>query len=133
MKYTIREMTKSGAVVDFADGSWANVPMLDTDIRADFELRVSQYAPVLPASNPSWAVAGLEGSVVTKTQGEEGSGIEPESAVEEVNPLEAEWLDRRIQAYGPVATQIEFITENGLAAWQEEVAAIKKNFPITEE
>ena len=52
----------------------------------------------------------------------------PESTEEETaNPA---WLDARIAAYGTLASQIEFITEKGLAAWQEEVAAIKLANPI---
>tara|TARA_Y100000310_G_scaffold52110_2_gene47943 strand:+ start:202 stop:729 length:528 start_codon:yes stop_codon:yes gene_type:complete len=35
----------------------------------------------------------------------------------------------RVDAYGPVNSQIEFITENGLDAWQAKVAEIKARFP----
>ena len=35
----------------------------------------------------------------------------------------------RVDAYGPVNNQIEFITENGLEAWQTKVAGIKTQFP----
>jgi hypothetical protein len=36
--------------------------------------------------------------------------------------------DRR-EAYGSLESQIEFITENGLEAWQSKVAEIKTQFP----
>ena len=39
----------------------------------------------------------------------------------------------RVGAYGDVATQIEFITEQGLEAWQEEVEMIKQSIPKTQE
>lgn len=35
----------------------------------------------------------------------------------------------RIQEYGPLVDQIEFITENGLEAWQARVAGIKNLYP----
>jgi hypothetical protein len=37
--------------------------------------------------------------------------------------------DKRIAEYGSVAEQIEFITENGLDAWQSKVAEIKAKYP----
>ena len=39
------------------------------------------------------------------------------------------WLAARIKAYGPVDAQIEYITENGLEAWQTHVASIKTANP----
>ena len=44
---------------------------------------------------------------------------------------EMEWQDSRAKAYGPPEEQIEYITENGLEAWQEHVAEIKLKFPKT--
>ena len=43
----------------------------------------------------------------------------------------AQYLKDRILAYGFIDQQIEFITENGLVAWQEKVAAIKEKYPKT--
>lgn len=40
-----------------------------------------------------------------------------------------EILEKRQQAYGSVEKQIEFITENGLEAWQDKVAEIKAQYP----
>ena len=36
--------------------------------------------------------------------------------------MNPDWLQARLDAYGPVDSQIEYITENGLAAWQAHVA-----------
>ena len=41
------------------------------------------------------------------------------------------WLEGRIDEYGANAHQIEFITENGLEAWQAKVAEIKAKYPKT--
>jgi len=39
------------------------------------------------------------------------------------------WLEGRQSEYGRPVTQIEFITENGLEAWQAKVAEIKGRWP----
>lgn len=61
--------------------------------------------------------------------------------IEEVNRRQVEWLsgangralqqmiNNRKKEYGSIENQIEFITENGLAAWQAKVAQIKLNNP----
>jgi len=38
-------------------------------------------------------------------------------------------VQMRIKEYGSIAEQIEFITENGLDAWQSKVQAIKNKYP----
>ena len=45
--------------------------------------------------------------------------------------VEKTWLENRIAAYGESPTQIEFITEHGLEAWQAKVAEIKAKYPKT--
>jgi len=42
---------------------------------------------------------------------------------------EKSWLDNRMESYGAPDVQIEFITENGLEAWQSKVAEIKAKYP----
>lgn len=39
------------------------------------------------------------------------------------------YADKRINEYGSIAKQIEFITENGLDAWQTKVQQIKTKYP----
>lgn len=39
------------------------------------------------------------------------------------------WYDNRLAAYGDHYHQIEFITENGLEAWQTKVSDIKAKYP----
>jgi hypothetical protein len=38
-------------------------------------------------------------------------------------------VQRRIKEYGSIAEQIEYITENGLDAWQSKVNSIKLKYP----
>jgi hypothetical protein len=40
-----------------------------------------------------------------------------------------DYKEARLQAYGDAVTQIEYITENGLEAWQTRVAEIKAEYP----
>jgi len=44
---------------------------------------------------------------------------------------DATWLEARVQEYGSLDKQVEYITENGLDAWQTKVAGIKAAFPKT--
>ena len=39
------------------------------------------------------------------------------------------YADKRIKEYGSIAEQIEYITENGLDAWQSKVNSIKLKYP----
>ena len=55
--------------------------------------------------------------------------------VEEIPPPESEpeapeptFLDKRMMEYGTAEEQLEFITENGLAAWQSKVSEIKTKY-----
>ena len=43
--------------------------------------------------------------------------------------VELTWKEKRVLAYGPVAGQIEFITENGLTPWQQRGEEIKQQYP----
>ena len=38
-------------------------------------------------------------------------------------------ISKRIKEYGSIAQQIEYITENGLDAWQSKVNSIKAKYP----
>jgi len=51
-----------------------------------------------------------------------------ESQANEVESNQAQ-LQNRINEYGSIAEQIEYITENGLDAWQTKVAGIKSKYP----
>ena len=38
-------------------------------------------------------------------------------------------ISKRIKEYGSIAEQIEYITENGIEAWQSKVNSIKTKYP----
>ena len=128
MKFTIREINNGIATVDFEDGAWAEVPMNADDTEEDFRRNAAQFATKKFVA-PDWATpeASLDGATVEReTPPEE---FNPSAPMTEEEQITAQWYELRVQAYGSTASQIEFITENGLEAWQEEVALIKKNFP----
>lgn len=56
------------------------------------------------------------------------SKLEP-TEEEEPEPYEPTYMDFRLQEYGSPMEQLEFITENGLEAWQQKVAEIKNKYP----
>jgi hypothetical protein len=62
----------------------------------------------------------------------------PKPTLEQLDAFEAQakiiesnqaQVNKRITEYGSVAKQIEYITENGLDAWQSKVAEIKLKYP----
>ena len=48
---------------------------------------------------------------------------------EELPPYVPTYKDKRWEEYGKAEEQLEFITENGLEAWQSKVASIKAKYP----
>ena len=62
----------------------------------------------------------------------------PKPTMAQLNALEAQakivennqaQVQKRIKEYGSIAEQIEYITENGLDAWQSKVNSIKAKYP----
>tara|TARA_R110002012_G_scaffold315388_1_gene529159 strand:+ start:264 stop:659 length:396 start_codon:yes stop_codon:yes gene_type:complete len=129
MKYTIREINNGVATVDFEDGAWAEVPMLSDDTEESFNSKVSTFATKTYVA-PSWSLseASIDGAIVER-EAVEASGYSVPIIDDEVDISSIEWLRNREQAYGPVSSQIEFIVENGLDAWIEEVKQIKADNP----
>ena len=50
----------------------------------------------------------------------------------EPEPYVETYADKRLKEYGSAHEQIEFITENGLDAWQTKVSEIKTKYPKPE-
>lgn len=125
MDYEIKNLVAGNARVEFSDGAWADVPMLDTDTEATFEQRVASYATKTVGNPPAWANVGDKGTVTPATL---ASAVGVYDGVADTDP---DWLAGRKLEYGPVDSQIEYITENGIEAWQTEVARIKAKYPQT--
>ena len=121
MKYTIREINDGIATIDYADGAWATIPMTSSQTEAQFDDLANNFATKTGVKS-SWAVV----------DGAERTAAAAPQVVDTVEPDERPtWLAAREDAYGNTKSQLEYITENGLEAWQEYVAAIKLANPIT--
>jgi len=121
-QYTVEKIEDGIATLRYADNSWAEIVLSSDMTQEDLDDQAWEFRPKTGVA-PSFVSAG---SISTASQ-------KPEPIVEDVEDVEQitnpEWLQNRIDAYGDVASQIEYITENGLAAWQAHVAEIKAQYP----
>ena len=118
--YTVETIHDDGNVdVRFSDGSWARIKTHESMNQEDFDAMVWSYKPQISTTAPSFLSVGKIGTASP-------SPSDLTNFEEIVNP---EWLDNRLDAYGLVNAQLEYITENGLEAWQTHVAEIKTMYP----
>ena len=118
-QYTVEKIEDGIATLRYADNSWAEIVLSADMTQEDLDDQAWQYRPKIGVA-PSFVSAGSTSTASQRYEPVVGEGNEVE------NP---EWLQNRIDAYGDVASQIEYITENGLAAWQAHVAEIKAQYP----
>ena len=118
MQYSIPEINNGVAKVQFTDGSWTFVELTSDMTEADLDDIVHRITPphLKTGATPSFLSAGA-----TRTAAEK-----PEETYVDPRP---QWLQDRQTAYGTLESQIEYITENGLAAWQTKVTQIKTDNP----
>lgn len=112
--YNIEEINDGIAKVRYADNSWAELVLAADMTEADLDELAHQYAPKQGVA-PSFATAGFTSTASAKPTGE----------VVDI----PEWKQSRMNEYGTVESQLEYITENGLDAWQTKVAEIKTANP----
>ena len=85
----------------------------------------TEFAP--PKFDPETHTAFYNGQKweLTEIVKEPEPEVTPEPEIEEL----PEYLQKRLDAYGTMQQQLEFITEHGLEAWQAKVAEIKTMYP----
>jgi len=118
MQYTIAEINNNIAKIVFSDGTWSFVELTAEMTEAELDDYVANIVPPhlkTGGGTPSFLSSGASRTATKITYDEP-----------EPNPA---WLDARIEAYGTTASQLEYITENGLEAWQTHVAQIKADNP----
>lgn len=122
MEYTIPEINNGVAKVQWSDGSWTFVELVADMTEAELDDLVFRITPpyLKTGSTPSFLEAGA-----TRTASEMDAPVFTDD-----RPA---WQKARQEAYGSSVDQIEYITENGLEAWQAKVAQIKANNPKPEE
>ena len=112
--YSIEKIENGIATVRYADDSWAELVLSKDMKEADLDDLAHQFAPKQGVA-PSFATVGFKSTASALP-------------IEEAPEIPA-WLQARREAYGPLDSQIEYITENGLDKWQEHVAKIKADNP----
>ena len=120
MEYSIPEINNGLAKIVFPDDTWTYIPLTADMTEADLDDMVHRVTPphLLSGTTPSFLSAG-----VTRTAAEK-----PAPTEEYVDPR-PQYVQDRTAAYGTLDSQIEYITENGLDAWQAKVAQIKADNP----
>ena len=118
MQYTISEINNGVAKVQWSDGSWSFVELTSDMTEADLDDAVHRMIPpqLKTGTTPSFLSAGS-----TRTAAEQ--------TIASSDDTQPAWLVARLEAYGEITEQLEYITENGLAAWQTKVAQIKADNP----
>ena len=115
--YTIEKIENGVATIRYPDQSWAEIVLTADMTEEQLDQEAWNFKPKI----------GLAPEFVTVGSTRTASPL-PAAIVEE-EPVLPEWLQNRNDAYGDVSGQIEYITENGLEAWQAHVAEIKAMYP----
>ena len=116
--YNIEKVEDGIATLRYADNSWAEIVLASDMTEADLDDLAFQFAPKAGVA-PSFATTGFTSTASAK----------PEPVVEDSVDDRPAWLIARTNAYGSLESQLEYITENGLEAWQTHVAKIKTDNP----
>ena len=119
-QYTVEKIKDGIATLRYADNSWAEVVLSSDMTQEDLDDKAWQFRPKIGAA-PSFV---NEGALSTASQ-------KPEPIEEEIPYVDPrpQYIQDRTAAYGAATSQIEYITENGLEAWQAHVAEIKAKYP----
>ncbi len=115
--YNIEKIENGVATIRYEGGSWAEILLDSAMDSADLNHMVHQYAPKTGVA-PTFATAGYSSTSANKVISDSDS-----------RPA---YVIARTAEYGSLDEQIEYITENGLDAWQTRVAKIKTDNPKPE-
>ena len=120
-QYNVEKLENGIATVRYADGSWAELRLSADMTQEDVDDLAFQFAPKEGVA-PSFISVGATSTASAKPEPIEP---EPEPYVDD-RPA---WFIARMEAYGSPISQLEYITENGLEAWQAHVDEIKAANP----
>jgi hypothetical protein len=117
MQYTIPEINDGLAKIQWSDGSFTYLELTSDMTEVELDDLVHNTIP------PHLRTGGDKPSFLSE-------GATRTAAVKpaEADPRPA-WQKARETAYGSPESQLEYITENGLDAWQTRVAQIKTDNP----
>lgn len=117
-QYNVEKLENGIATVRYADGSWAELRLSADMSQEDLDDLAFQYAPKVGVA-PDFLSVGATSTASAK----------PEPILEEFVDDRPTYIIERTKAYGSAEAQLEYITENGLEAWQTRVAEIKAANP----
>lgn len=117
-QYNIEKITDGIATVRYSDGSWAELRLAADMTQEDIDDLAFQFGPKVGVA-PDFVQVGWASTASKRP--------EPEPEIVE----QPSWLVARMEAYGSPTSQLEYIAENGLEAWQAHVAEIKAANPKT--
>ena len=118
VNYTIEKIENGVATARYQDGSYAHLVLAQDMLPEDVDDLAAQFAPKTGVA-PGYLAVGETRAAVAK----------PAEEPIEAEDLPITYAQKRLEEYGFIYDQIEFITENGLEAWQAKVAAIKAKYP----
>ena len=118
MQYTIPEINNGVAKVQFSDGSYTFVELKSDMTEDELDDLVHHATPphLKTGEAPSFLSAGASRTAAPINDASAGD-------------TRPQWMIDRVVAYGTAEAQLEYITENGLAAGQAKVAQIKADNP----
>ena len=124
MNYVIEQINDGVAKIRYEDDSWAQILLHEKMTEDEVDMLAEQFAPKRGKA-PEFLFEGqvreAKKPIKIKDAGKKNN--------QEELPEIPEWLKNRIDAYGNVRTQLEFIVEHGLEAWVNHVQEIKEQFP----
>lgn len=115
--YVVESIENGIAIIRYPDNSWAEIMLTADMTQADLDQQAWNFRPKV-GEVPSFISVGHT-----------GTAAEIPAAALPQEPALPQWLQNREDAYGLVSAQIEYITENGLDAWQAHVEEIKAMYP----
>ena len=120
MQYEVTEIKDGIATIQFADKSYIYVELYADMTEEDLDDTIYRILPsnLKKGEKPDFLQVGQKRTACEK---EEEEPVDPRP----------KWLADRQDAYGIWDSQLEYITENGLEAWQEYVAKVKADNPKT--
>lgn len=121
--YTIENYENGEVTLRYPDGSYAIIPIIDGTTAEELDHLAHEFGPKpVVSEKPSFITLN---STRTATE---------RPVVEDTDLMPyPQYIQDRIGAYGSPEAQIEWITENGLASWQTEVARIKALYPAPDD
>lgn len=117
-QYNIEKLENGIATVRYADGSWAELRLAADMTQEDLDDLAFQFGPKEGVA-PAFVSVGATSTASPK----------PEPIYPDPTDDRPDYQIARLLAYGSAEAQLEYITENGLDAWQTKVAEIKAANP----